>query len=948
MNWKFTLKLLFLTLISSTSALAQLSCEYLLEMNDSFGDGWNGAAITITINGVSTDYTVNFDDNDGDFLNVAIILQSGDEVTIGYAPGSFEGEVSFALSDADGFLVYGDGPNPVTGEDVFSFIAECPSCPVPPTGGIVVSDIRSNRVDLNWIASDPEGTYVIEYGFTGFEVGTGNVNTTLGQETRLTGLDENADYDLYLSVICTNGDTSALVGPIQFSTPWANDVGVVAITNPLTDCSLGTTEQIRLALTNFGGQPQSLIPFDFSVNGVPGNVTMPSDGFYTGVIAVDSTEVIEFETPFDFSEPGVYTIQVWTDLDSDSFRNNDTTTFTITSIPLINELPYYQIFEEWSGGWVVSEESTDASWEYGTPSGNVISSAASGNNAWVTNLDGIYNSAEVSYLESPCLDFTGLTTDPNLGFSLFIDIETFDEFWVEVSNDDGENWSKLGEFGTGVNWYNNIVGDSWDGSAEFAGEWTTVIHPLVGLADSSDIRIRFAFFGSFFPGLEGIGIDNIFIGGPFDMDLAVANVGNTAPSGCGSPEDFVTVNILNLGEMTQFGFDVAYQVNGGTPVVENVGPLLVSPGEQEEYTFDTPFNSTGGTAFDIKAWTIFPDDFAQNDTSTTTVGINVVPLPLTEDFELDEFPAGWSTDEGFPLYGAGAHNTPTINIGDNMYGGDPNFEVELPFVGPVGDPLFISFDYRYTNWSEGTDATVLSEDDRLEVQISTNCIDFETIFTLDQSNHVESAEFQTLSVTTSDYVGQNVKIRVLATWGAGDYWLDLDNFNIATCSLDGLGTDVMVTGVSAEGASDGSVEVSPSSGVGPYTFEWSTGDTEQSISDLSLGTYTVTITDSNGCQEILDVEVDLVSSIGEIEVLEELILSPNPTGGNAVLQVKFTEASDLQLQVLNTVGQLLYQQENRGVVEATYPIDLEQAPNGLYLVRMVVGNQIITRKLIKQ
>ena len=49
------------------------------------------------------------------------------------------------------------------------------------------------------------------------------------------------------------------------------------------------------------------------------------------------------------------------------------------------------------------------------------------------------------------------------------------------------------------------------------------------------------------------------------------------------------------------------------------------------------------------------------------------------------------------------------------------------------------------------------------------------------------------------------------------------------------------------GGSDGSATVSVTGGTGSYTYEWSTGGTENIISGLFAGVYDVTVTDDNGC-----------------------------------------------------------------------------------------------------
>ncbi len=47
----------------------------------------------------------------------------------------------------------------------------------------------------------------------------------------------------------------------------------------------------------------------------------------------------------------------------------------------------------------------------------------------------------------------------------------------------------------------------------------------------------------------------------------------------------------------------------------------------------------------------------------------------------------------------------------------------------------------------------------------------------------------------------------------------------------------------------GSITVTPVDGVAPYTYLWSTGDTTNSITDVTSGSYSVTITDASGCSK---------------------------------------------------------------------------------------------------
>jgi gliding motility-associated-like protein len=61
--------------------------------------------------------------------------------------------------------------------------------------------------------------------------------------------------------------------------------------------------------------------------------------------------------------------------------------------------------------------------------------------------------------------------------------------------------------------------------------------------------------------------------------------------------------------------------------------------------------------------------------------------------------------------------------------------------------------------------------------------------------------------------------------------------------------------VSCFGGGDGSLDVLVTGGTSPYTFQWNTGATTQNISGLSTGTYTVTVTDVNGCTDNLSATV---------------------------------------------------------------------------------------------
>lgn len=72
---------------------------------------------------------------------------------------------------------------------------------------------------------------------------------------------------------------------------------------------------------------------------------------------------------------------------------------------------------------------------------------------------------------------------------------------------------------------------------------------------------------------------------------------------------------------------------------------------------------------------------------------------------------------------------------------------------------------------------------------------------------------------------------------------------------DILQPNAVATAITAPGGSDGTASAAPSGGTTPYTYEWTGGSTNPTITGLSAGDYTVTVTDANGCtaQQTLNV-----------------------------------------------------------------------------------------------
>ena len=161
-----------------------------------------------------------------------------------------------------------------------------PSC-LEPTN-LFASQLSQTSVSLSWNASGSNETlWDVEYGASGFELGTGTLlNDVSSNPYSLGSLTENISYQFYVRAVCSTTDNSVWVGPFTFKT----------LCSPVTEYSMDFVGQT----TGAGNLPNCWSRAGSSANvyTTTGSVApmSPSNRLYMNISA--STEAYAILPPF--------------------------------------------------------------------------------------------------------------------------------------------------------------------------------------------------------------------------------------------------------------------------------------------------------------------------------------------------------------------------------------------------------------------------------------------------------------------------------------------------------------------------------------------------------------------------------------------------------------------------------------------------------------------------
>jgi len=646
-------------------------------------------------------------------------------------------------------------------------------------------------------------------------------------------------------------------------------------------------------------------------------------------------------------------------------------------------------------------EATTISDENGTVIFGTRSMSYDGTNVWVAN-----NTATIYQIDPSTL--TGISSINVVGFSDNIRFATYDEtadggnggFWIGNFNTDLTLVDMMGNILSAVPQDDHTLGGMYGAAYDATsagGPYLWVFHqpeipsnaviaqltmpdclPTGIIRDvNNDIAgLTAPLAGGMFIIEDWMGTGQRILGGiaqngpdhlfGYDLDFSpgppfnggVSAILDLPDSSCDlGDNESITIEISNFGTEDITDFPVELTINGTLSATENyVGTL--SMGETDNVTF-TGIDFTVPDLYQLEMRTNVPGDI---DNSNDLLRANVVSRDAGTSTLVDDF-SGYDVAEidfnnlyniGAIAFQANTGETPSAGTGPFAdTGGQSNYIYMEASGAAIGDQAvlitncldltgadFAELLFSYHMFGDGIGS--LSIDIIEDGGAPVNALLIEG-----QQQASNNAPWSTGFVDLTPYTNStSVEILFSGTIGAtGSSFnsdIALDKINIIVCS--DFSNDVTAVVVGTTGG-DGAIDLTVSGASGPYTFEWSNGETTEDIMDLTEGAYTVTITDVGGCTTEITYDI-LTTGIESIEGLNSFSIQPSLTTGNVYIQLEMEEAIAVDLQVLDAVGRLIKTVNNQLGLQHNFELDLSSQANGVYFVRMQIGDQLLTERVI--
>lgn len=531
-------------------------------------------------------------------------------------------------------------------------------------------------------------------------------------------------------------------------------------------------------------------------------------------------------------------------------------TLSAQCVTPINTFPFVQNFEATNGDWIIN--GSQSSWAWGKPIKPVINAAASGSNCWVTGglTNGFYNSAEASWIQSPCFDFTNITF-PTLSVKIWWETErSFDGASLQYSTDNGSAWNTLGSAAAGSscqdsNWYNTqsvrfltsfgSSADGWSGSVNAgsgncrssngSGGWVTAKRALNELGGKPNVIFRFVFgAGTQCNNFDGFAMDDFSITAALPVNGNIAY--NCFDSNAASFQ-FITASCPDT-----FNWDFNDPASGQNNQSANATPthIFSAPGT---YTVTLMVRNAGSPAF----------------TTSQTISILSATTLVTTPVDCNGGATGaamvtLSGSTGPFTYSWGTQPEQNTAIATGLQAGTYNVNVSalnacdiVASVTLTNIPLVLSSSIQQPG--------CLFNKGSIKLVVTGGAPPYMYTW-LPAVSALDSA----INLTDGNYVVTVKDSRLCSL---------RDTFTIAALPAPSV-TAIKINNVDCNGILFGKAFAVAAGGTAPYTYSWNTIPIQNTdtATGLKQGNYVVTITDFNGCTATSIITIGIAGTCNDV------------------------------------------------------------------------------------
>ena len=110
----------------------------------------------------------------------------------------------------------------------------------------------------------------------------------------------------------------------------------------------------------------------------------------------------------------------------------------------------------------------------------------------------------------------------------------------------------------------------------------------------------------------------------------------------------------------------------------------------------------------------------------------------------------------------------------------------------------------------------------------------------------------------------------------------------------------------------------------------------------------MTVTDNSGCVAVSNTNIVGPTSVAVLEEVVVLKVFPNPSKDVLNVELHLSKAQDLDLEILNQLGQKVWAKHFAAFHQGIEPVDVSKLASGVYILRVNANHHLKTVRLVKE